>query len=75
MTGIPSLPHYKEFQNSISDIPINVHPSDYDTDGDGMPDEWEKLRGLDPYKQDHNEDTDGNGYTNLEEFLNLVDFY
>lgn len=73
-TQIPNLAHYLDFKNSISDIPENKHPSTHDTDGDGMPDEWEKLRGFDPNKKDHNEDKDGNGYTNLEEFLNLVDF-
>ncbi len=41
-----------------------------DTDHDGMPDAWEKARGLDPNVADNNGDADGNGYTNLEEFLN-----
>ncbi|MGI9550955.1 MAG: Ig-like domain-containing protein [Aurantibacter sp.] len=74
MTYIPNSPHYKAFQNSVSSTPVNTHPSDYDTDKDGMPDEWEIIRGFDPNKQDFNEDLDGNGYTNLEEFINLVDF-
>lgn len=43
----------------------------YDTDGDGMPDRWEKLHGLDANDMsDHAQDADGDGYTNLEEFLN-----
>ena len=43
----------------------------YDSDGDGMPDRWEKVHDLDPNdKQDHAKDADGDGYTNLEEFLN-----
>lgn len=41
-----------------------------DTDGDGMPDEWEKAHGFDPNRADGNNDQDGNGYTNLEEYLN-----
>ncbi len=42
-----------------------------DSDGDGMPDEWETRRGLDPRNaHDGNADADGNGYTNVEEFLN-----
>lgn len=44
-----------------------------DTDGDGMPDEWETANGLDP-----NDSTDGaavgseEGYTNLEKYLNSL---
>lgn len=42
-----------------------------DTDRDGMPDGWEKQRGLDPkLAADRNGDDNGNGYTNLEEYLN-----
>ena len=44
-----------------------------DTDLDGMPDEWEKKNGLDPYDNtDNNKDKDKDGYTNLEEFLNYL---
>jgi len=42
-----------------------------DSDRDGMPDEWEKARGLnlrDP--ADASADRDGDGYTNVEEYLN-----
>jgi fibronectin type 3 domain-containing protein len=42
-----------------------------DTDRDGMPDEWELANGFDPNNpEDRNEDKNGNGYTNLEEYLN-----
>lgn len=42
-----------------------------DTDGDGMPDFWEKKYGFNPEDPaDGNEDADGDGYTNLEEYLN-----
>jgi hypothetical protein len=41
-----------------------------DTDRDGMPDVWESAHGLDPKDpEDRNGDLDGDGYTNLEEFL------
>lgn len=44
-----------------------------DTDRDGMPDAWEMENGFDPLVNDSAEDEDGDGYTNLEEFLNRVD--
>ena len=46
-------------------------PLPVDLDQDGMPDDWEKRNGLnagDP--ADGNADADGDGYTNLEEYLN-----
>lgn len=42
-----------------------------DTDGDGMPDQWEIVHGFDPKNlKDGAADFDGDGYTNVEEFLN-----
>ncbi|GBG07661.1 hypothetical protein PAT3040_02217 [Paenibacillus agaridevorans] len=42
-----------------------------DTDGDGMPDVWELEHGLDPNSaMDGNGDFTGDGYTNLEKYLN-----
>jgi hypothetical protein len=36
-----------------------------------MPDSWETLHGFDPNDpSDRNGDSNGNGYTNLEEYLN-----
>jgi len=44
-----------------------------DRDGDGMPDEWESAQRFDPDSAvDGNEDADGDGYTNLEEYLNSL---
>ncbi len=39
-----------------------------DTDGDGMLDRFERFFGLDPDTNDGNQDNDGDGLTNLEEF-------
>ncbi len=44
--------------------------ADLDSDKDGMPDEWEKAYKLDHLKPGNNEDSDGDGFTDLEEFLN-----
>ena len=45
-----------------------------DTDNDGMPDDWEAKHGLDANNaSDHSLDKDGDGYTNVEEYLNGTD--
>ncbi|MBE6849281.1 MAG: carbohydrate-binding protein [Ruminococcus sp.] len=42
-----------------------------DTDNDGMPDEWEEVRGLNPNDaSDANGDYCGQGYTNIEYYIN-----
>ena len=42
-----------------------------DTDGDGMPDEWEKKNGTDPNKDDAMVKA-SNGYTNIENYINSI---
>lgn len=44
-------------------------PAPRDSDGDGMPDAWERGHGLDPDAADANGDRDRDGYTNIEEWL------
>ncbi len=41
-----------------------------DTDGDGIPDPWETSNGLNPHDPEDGPADSGNGYTNLEEYLN-----
>ena len=45
-----------------------------DSDGDGMPDEWEIMYGLNPNDpSDANGDINGDGYTNIEKYINGID--
>ena len=49
-------------------------PAPLDSDADGMPDEWEKRYGLDSQDASNtSQDTDNDGYTNIEEYLNGTD--
>lgn len=58
---------YPAYAFTLADVPA-------DTDGDGMPDEWERRHGLDPaVAGDGALDGDKDGYTNVEEFLNGTD--
>ena len=44
-----------------------------DSDHDGMPDEWEQAKGLNPKEaSDGAKDRDGDGYLNVEEYLNSL---
>jgi hypothetical protein len=44
-----------------------------DTDGDGIPDEWELRHGLNPNDPSDAAKDSGDGYTNLEKYLNGLD--
>lgn len=45
-----------------------------DSDSDGMPDEWEIANGLNPNDpSDANLDCNGDGYTNIEKYINGID--
>ena len=45
----------------------------WDSENDGMPDEWEKKFALDPFSDDAGLDPDTDGFTNLEEFQGGTD--
>jgi pectate lyase len=53
---------------------LESRPAPPDNDGDGMPDAWESRYGLDAHDvADGYKDQDGDGYTNIEEYLNGTD--
>lgn len=53
--------------------PLASPPPPRDSDGDGMPDDWETTVGLDPADaSDGPRDSDHDGYTNLEDYLDSL---
>lgn len=52
---------------------LNSLTAPADSDHDGMPDQWELLHGLNPNDaSDRNGDFTGDGYTNLEKYINSL---
>ncbi|HKO90935.1 MAG TPA: pectate lyase [Polyangiaceae bacterium] len=58
-------------RNAVGDVPSGV--AAMDSDRDGMPDSWESSHGLAPDQpDDRNRDRNGDGWTNLEEYINSL---
>lgn len=71
LSGKPGLPDSQEDVGGWDQYPEQHRAEDWDTDGDGMPNDWERQRELDPSNPaDGSADADGDGFTNLEEYLN-----
>ena len=51
-------------------FPLVSRSAGFDTDADGMPDDWEIAHGLPPNVAGSNGDFDNDGYTDLEEYIN-----
>ncbi len=72
-SGLPGLPDSQEDVGGWEDYPEIHRPANWDTDGDGMPNKWETEKGLNPDDAaDGALDPDGDGYTNLEDYLNWL---
>lgn len=72
-TGLPGLPDSQDDVGGWDDYPEVRRPAGWDSDEDGMPDTWEQQHGLDPRDPaDGNGDLNGDGYTNLEKYLNSL---
>ena len=64
-------PHGTPFTTSQTAWPvIDSLPAPADADHDGMPDEWETQRGLNPANAADRNGYNANGYSNIENYLN-----
>jgi type VI protein secretion system component Hcp len=60
--------HYFARDGSETTASLSLGQSTTDTDADGMPDAWENYYGLAPDHNNANDDDDGDGLTDLQEF-------
>jgi len=62
------------FKEAIVNITVNGYADEEDFDNDGMKNDWEIEHGFDPYNpEDANTDSDGDEWTNLDEYRNGTD--
>lgn len=58
---------------AVTGAALTTRPAGWDTDADGMPDRWETAHGLNPNSNlDFKSDLDGDGYINLQEYVDEV---
>ncbi len=74
VTGKPGLPDNEADVGGWENYPAVRRPADWDTDHDGLPNWWERVRGLAPASavgdfSDANRDLDRDGYTELDDYL------
>lgn len=70
ITDLTGSPQVSEWATVLAQQAAVTRPANFDTDQDGMPDEWEAWHGLNPTAASNNGDFDSDGYTNLEEYIN-----
>jgi len=76
-SGKPGLPDSQEDAGGFENYPEVHRASDFDSDHDGLPDWWEKLKGTNPHSvqgdfSDANADPDHDGATNLDDYLDWL---
>jgi hypothetical protein len=77
ISGIPGLPDKQDDVGGWENYPEAKRDANWDTDHDGLPNTWETAQGLNPNSTagdfaEANADADGNGFTNLEDYLNSL---
>jgi hypothetical protein len=77
VSGLPGLPDSQEDVGGWEEYPEVQRPANWDTDQDGLPNDWEASHGLNPNSpagdfSDSNGDPDGDGYTNLDDYLHSL---
>ena len=74
--GISQPTYFNNFTGDRLFVRLNTDPFNTDADGDGIPDGWEVLNGLNArFVGDAPLDPDGDGFTNLEEYALGLDPY
>ena len=75
--GFPGLPNSQDDVGGWEVYPNETRPANFDTDHDGLPDWWERMKGLNTNSpsgdfSDANADLVGDEYTELERYLNWL---
>jgi hypothetical protein len=68
-TGLPGLPDSQDDVGGWEDYPQVRRPANWDSDHDGIPDEWEQRAGLNPNDSADSAKLCPDGYSNLEHYL------
>lgn len=76
-TGKRGFPDVETDVGGWEDYGNEIRPSGWDTDNDGMPNWWESIKEFNTHSpvgdfSEANADPDGDGYTNLEDYLNWM---
>lgn len=77
VSGLPGFPDDESDAGGWEKYPEKHRPENWDSDKDGLPDWWESIHGLNPHSEkgdfsDTNADKDGDGYTNLNDYLSWM---
>jgi hypothetical protein len=71
-SGIKGEIDHEDDAGGWEDYPVEHRAADWDTDQDGMPDWYEQCIQSNPTVANQNDDPDGDGWTLLEDYLDLM---